>query len=1001
MTAPHRTEPWPLVNREAELKAVEARAAAGRSSLIVGAAGTGRTRLLQEALRRLEREGVAVHQVHDLGALPVLLERHAAAAGTARAGLPVVFGVDGVHLLGEELAAGLAEQVREGRVLLLATAPAGLALPAAVHELRRARLVGEARTAAFDLAAAVQALRARLGSHVASDAAARLWEATGGNPLLLSEVTEQAVGEGTFRPVRGLWHWQGEMPVRQPHGRVAGAARRLLEPLDGEERELVATLALTGPVPGHLGRLPQLAAAAERLSHRGVVLAEQAGGTLRLCLAQPLCGQVAVADLPEPTAQALRRQLADELERLAAAESGAARKTGEGRCADGGGSSRGGVSSSGRASPLGGASASGGVSCSGGVNVSGGASALGGASPWGGASPLDGVSPSGRARRSGGVSSLDGVSSSGRARRSGGVSPLDGASSSGRASRSGEASLSDGANPAGGASLSAGGAALLRAARLRIEAGNTPPAALLYPAAEVALRCHDFGFAERLARLAVGPGANPAADPRATLLLGRALAGQGRAADAEVVLAGTDTRSPEALRARVRNLAWGLHRVTDAAALATRASGSAARAQNSVVDLLRDHLGDVTTTGDAVLRETSGSMASPALQSCSPLAAFAHVELGRPERALTLLDSCRTVAGWQEEARHTHHAVHAHAALAAGDDVRAQAALDRLRATDAPYDLSRRLRADVLRAALHRAAGRLPQALALLRRAAAVRDGRDWFITRPWVLAQLAAVLAESGQSTEATRTLIEVRLAARDVLPYPLADDHTALEEARVLGRSGDVPAAVRRANEIAVRAAEAQRNATALAALHLTARLGEAAQAAAQAAQLGLVDADDTGVGPLHTLRAAHIHALARRDADRLDDLAEQFAALGRHPLAAECAGQAHQIWRDGRRYRNAQLSLAACRGRLDACSGVPLPALPTVTGGPMPDADPATLTTREREVALLATSRLTNREIAHRLTVSVRTVENHLYRVYTKLRVTSRAGLADHFGPQLTHS
>ena len=58
------------------------------------------------------------------------------------------------------------------------------------------------------------------------------------------------------------------------------------------------------------------------------------------------------------------------------------------------------------------------------------------------------------------------------------------------------------------------------------------------------------------------------------------------------------------------------------------------------------------------------------------------------------------------------------------------------------------------------------------------------------------------------------------------------------------------------------------------------------------------------------------------------------------------------------------------------------------------PATdeLTAREREVATLAAAGLTSREIAGRLVVSVRTVDNHLQRAYRKLGVTRREELAD---------
>jgi DNA-binding CsgD family transcriptional regulator len=53
--------------------------------------------------------------------------------------------------------------------------------------------------------------------------------------------------------------------------------------------------------------------------------------------------------------------------------------------------------------------------------------------------------------------------------------------------------------------------------------------------------------------------------------------------------------------------------------------------------------------------------------------------------------------------------------------------------------------------------------------------------------------------------------------------------------------------------------------------------------------------------------------------------------------------------------------------------------------------TLTVRERQVAELAAEGVRSREIADRLYLSPRTVENHLQRVYTKLGVNGRVELA----------
>ena len=58
---------------------------------------------------------------------------------------------------------------------------------------------------------------------------------------------------------------------------------------------------------------------------------------------------------------------------------------------------------------------------------------------------------------------------------------------------------------------------------------------------------------------------------------------------------------------------------------------------------------------------------------------------------------------------------------------------------------------------------------------------------------------------------------------------------------------------------------------------------------------------------------------------------------------------------------------------------------------------LTPQEQEIAELAATGLTNKQIAERLFLSPRTVAAHLYHAFPKLGVTSRAGLRDALAPQ----
>ena len=63
-----------------------------------------------------------------------------------------------------------------------------------------------------------------------------------------------------------------------------------------------------------------------------------------------------------------------------------------------------------------------------------------------------------------------------------------------------------------------------------------------------------------------------------------------------------------------------------------------------------------------------------------------------------------------------------------------------------------------------------------------------------------------------------------------------------------------------------------------------------------------------------------------------------------------------------------------------------------GPTSVTGTAALTAQELEIASLAARGLTNKQIGQRLYLSHRTVSAHLYRIFPKLGITTRAALRD---------
>lgn len=107
----------------------------------------------------------------------------------------------------------------------------------------------------------------------------------------------------------------------------------------------------------------------------------------------------------------------------------------------------------------------------------------------------------------------------------------------------------------------------------------------------------------------------------------------------------------------------------------------------------------------------------------------------------------------------------------------------------------------------------------------------------------------------------------------------------------------------------------------------------------------------------------------ATMLAEARELFSVLGAKAYVDRCS----------RELRASGVSTAGTAGQADGA------ASPPASGGP------DDLTEQEKSVAALVASGLSNKEAAAELYVSVKTVQYHLTRIYAKLKVTSRSGLA----------
>ncbi|MCF2130894.1 LuxR C-terminal-related transcriptional regulator [Strepomyces sp. STD 3.1] len=277
---------------------------------------------------------------------------------------------------------------------------------------------------------------------------------------------------------------------------------------------------------------------------------------------------------------------------------------------------------------------------------------------------------------------------------------------------------------------------------------------------------------------------------------------------------------------------------------------------------------------------------------------------------------------------------------------------------------------------------------------------------------RLARTPDQRGPALEAERAALALRIEQADVRELetpvgewlaaegePLPAGYAALRArfARLRGRLSEAAAWAREGlrtslddssclNELALATAQsgetpAESHGTTAWAAAARGDLDEAVRAAGSgdpydAVRLG---APDRAAGRLTGVFAEHADALAREDGPALDRVAEELERRGFLLFAAEAHAQAVPAHRDARAARTARTRAVALARR---CQGARTPALSGLVLGE--------LTARQRQIVTLAAAGLSNRQIAERLTLSVRTVGNHLYGAYTRLGAGDRGAL-----------
>lgn len=272
--------------------------------------------------------------------------------------------------------------------------------------------------------------------------------------------------------------------------------------------------------------------------------------------------------------------------------------------------------------------------------------------------------------------------------------------------------------------------------------------------------------------------------------------------------------------------------------------------------------------------------------------------------------------------------------------------------------------------------GNFPDAISSIEQAIAALSAETplpWHLPGRLLLARAYAAL---GRTSEAERVLTD---AAEHTGPsVALHEPQRTISKAWVAAAKG----MERRAIELAVLAADdahqAGQYAVEAEALHHAARFGDRTVADRLAAL------EDKVQGDVVALQARHAAGVAAANPAALDASSAELEEAGFLLSAADSAALAATLHDSAGDRRKSMESSARALRLADLCGGAATPAIKAA-------ARPLPVTAREREIAELIAAGLTNKEIAEQLTLSIRTVEGHVYRACFKLDVADRDELA----------
>ncbi|MGV0717414.1 AAA family ATPase [Mycolicibacterium sp. XJ662] len=526
--------------------------------------------------------------------------------------------------------------------------------------------------------------------------------------------------------------------------------------------------------------------------------------------------------------------------------------------------------------------------------------------------------------------------------------------------------------------------ATVRRALLALDSDLPPDPQLCLQSARYAMTLLDLDLAERFAAAAAAADAPEAPAIRAMNLL---LLGRGdQAEDALRQLSAQGADDPHRWATlRATNLIWMLGRSQDARAiLEALARGPESAAERTARIAIEACVDAVSARCDIAEEKARAALDSGLLTDLHAMMAavaltMALGALGRAEELTTVADAALDRAMTSFQASHMRFwfaSVYARACRLTGRVSECDAMVQRLAesATEIPSLAYANLASLLGNFELMRGNAKIAVKLMHEALAGVERHGVTTGL-RPATYFALAEGHAKLGEAEAASAAVAD----AQSCVPSDYLFMQTALSIATgwALAANGCLAEAIATVGSAARQARERRQPTHELACLQAAAQWGDTTWAG-RSREL----ADELAL-PLASAVARHTESLAADDGEGLMAASNEYLALGDRATAADAAAQAAVAFTRGQQRKRGLYAAAVAKELSDACGGLCTPALRAPASQP--------LTGRQREVVELVVAGLSNREIAERLVMSVRSVEGHVYRACQRVGASTREELA----------